>query len=97
MIRPGARTLYELALIKGRSPLFLIMYTSHRGRRTLLDCVYQHRESLVAITGADTIKLEKKSADGAMIGEWRINWTGRTQREAATSKLPWIGDWRKGI
>lgn len=28
---------------------------------------------------------------GARIGEWRIRWSGRTQREAVGSELPWIG------
>ena len=91
MIQTGARTLYELAIEKG-DRRFLVMYTSNRSRRLLLDSCRKHGEKLVALTGADELTLAKRAGDGATMGDWRIRWTGRTQREAQDSKLPWIGE-----
>jgi hypothetical protein len=90
-IETGRRTLYELAAENG-DQRYLIMYTSNKSRRMLLDCAREHGERLVPLTGHENIVFAKRAADGATMGEWRIRWTGRTQREAVSSKLPWIGD-----
>lgn len=91
VIRPGARTLYELVAQNG-DQRFLIMYRSNRSRRMLLDSCRKHGERLVKLTGVADITFAKRAGDGATMGAWRIRWTGRTQREAVGSELPWIGD-----
>jgi len=90
-IRTGARTLYELAAQNGDRRI-LLAYCSNRGRRTVWEVARKHAERLVALTGAENIEFAKRASDGATMGAWRIRWTGRTQREAVGSKLPWIGD-----
>lgn len=90
---PGARTLYELAIENGEQRL-LLAYCSNRTRQTIWKVARQHGERLVALTGEENITFAKRAGDGAAMGDWRIRWTGRTQREAVDSKLPWIGDQR---
>lgn len=91
MIRPGARTLYELIVERGDNRI-LVMYTSSRGRRMLLDCARKHADKLTALTGTDSLDFAKRASAGATMGEWTLRWTGRTQREAYDSRLPWVGD-----
>jgi len=91
MITPGARTLYELAIENGEQRL-LLAYCSNRCRRTIWDIARKHGVRLVALTGTENIEFAKRAGDGATMGSWRIRWTGRTQREAVDSRLPWIGD-----
>jgi hypothetical protein len=90
-IEVGRRTLYELAIENGNRRI-LLAYCSNRGRRTVLDVMRKHGETLTQLAGTDTMNFAKRSGDGATIGAWRVFWTGRTQREAVDSKLPWIGD-----
>ena len=90
-ITPGARTLYELA-IENADQRILLAYCSNCTRRTIWKVASQHCDRLMALTGAENIDFAKRAGDGATMGAWRIRWTGRTQREAADSKLQWIGD-----
>jgi hypothetical protein len=76
-------TLYEIAMSKGDTR-YLLCYTNRRGRAALFDAVARDaaREAVKSLTGTDQIHFARRSADGATMGEWRIQFTGRTQREA---------------
>lgn len=76
-IRPGARTLYELAIENGDQRI-LLAYCINRSRRILWKVARQHGIRLVALTGAENIVFAKRAGDGATMGDWRIRWTGRT-------------------
>ena len=92
MIATGRPTLYELAITKG-DQRFLIMYCGRQGRSTIWDCCQEHGLKLVALTGCENLTFAKLTRDGAMMGDWQIRFTGRTQRDAhSTNQLPWIGD-----
>ena len=77
-------TRYELAMTRGGQRL-LVCYTSARGRRGILDAVRSRVSAMTWRTGVDHIEFAKRAADGATMGEWSINFTGRTQREAYVS------------
>jgi hypothetical protein len=88
----ATQTLYELAIENGDTR-YLLMYCSNRCRRTILEVAQKHCAALIRLTGDQGINWLDKAAGGATMGAWRIRWTGRTQRDAAsTGKLAWIGD-----
>ena len=92
MIKPGARTLYELIIENGDQRI-LLSYTDRQTRRMLYTILCQHRDRLRTLTGVIDVAFAKRASDGATIGEWRVRWSGRTQREAyTTGRLQWIGD-----
>lgn len=87
-------TLYELAAVHPDGRRYLILYCQRRGRRGLLDAISTDRvrPRLVALTGQDAIRWADRARDGATMGDWRIIWTGRTQRECiCADPLDWIG------
>ena len=92
MIPAGKRTLYELAAERADGSRILLKYCSNRGRRTVLEVAREYGPQLVAMGGSETITFADRSADGATIGTLKIKWTGRTQRDAQWSKLPWVGE-----
>jgi hypothetical protein len=90
-------TRYELVAENGETRI-LIAYSMRTGRHALLSSVQKHGSKLIEMMGLGDdarIVFLKPAALGATIGNWRIRFTGRTQREAIASELPWIGDCRK--
>ena len=87
-------TRYELIAERGETRI-LILYTSQRSRPGLLVACRQRGPDVVALccpSGEELITFGENWADGATIGEWRIRFSGRTQREAIIAgELPWIG------
>lgn len=88
-------TLYELAVSHPDGRRFLLGYTVGRSRSTLFRWTSKHGPALVAICGTDDIRFARRASDGATMGEWTINWTGRTERQAAAGQLPVISDHEK--
>lgn len=86
-------TAYELALIKGEERI-LVGYSVSRSRGTLSRMVSKHGPAIVTLPGAeDKITFAKKASEGAVIGEWLVKYTGRTQHEAiCAGELAWIGE-----
>lgn len=84
-------TAYELIAEYGETSV-LIMYCGATSRRTIMQCVHKHADALIALTGHKSIVFCKPASLGATLGPWRIRFSGRTQREAIGSELPWIGD-----
>lgn len=77
-------TKYELvATNKTTGQKVLVGYTQ-KGRPGLLNMLRKNAEEAVALLagGVDRIDFAKKASDGATMGDWLINFSGRTQREA---------------
>lgn len=86
-------TRYELIAELGERRV-LIAYCMRQGRHTLLTAAQKHGQALIDFMGIGPearIEFLKPASAGARIGEWRIRWSGRTQRDAVGSELPWIG------
>jgi hypothetical protein len=90
----GRNTLYELvAECNGRS--VLIAYCSRRGRRDIWNAVTSKDRvhHVIRLTGADQIAFAKKACDGGAMGQWKIRFSGRTQRDAIVNgELPYVVD-----
>jgi hypothetical protein len=84
-------TRYELALTRGNES-YLVVYTSRRNRAGILAAIRDRAKRIVEITKSENLVFAKRAADGAMVGEWKLYFTGRTQREAyLNGTLPFIG------
>src|SRR3990167_3909294 len=87
----GKATLYELAVWHADGRKYLIAYTNRRVRDALFNAVCNRAEHMRRITGEASITFAKRAQDGATMGEWKVNWTGRTQRDACShGELPFI-------
>ena len=89
------RTKYELTMSDGTRS-FLVAYSEGRARRDIMKCIQaDHRlPQILSLIGSETeITFAKRAVDGAVIGPWKIRWSGRTQRECILSgELPYVGD-----
>ena len=93
MVRVNKPTLYELVAERdGRR--VLVAYThGHDNRNSLWKALTGRAErtaALVKLTGATDMTYGHRAADGATMGGWAIRWTGRTERDAQTSQLPYV-------
>lgn len=77
-------TRYELAVAHPDGRRFLLGYTVRRSRNSLFEFAQRNALALLRLTGDETIRFAKRTAEGATMGAWHINWTGRTQRQAAS-------------
>lgn len=71
-----------------------ICYSARHSRRGLLNAIQTAAEHIVKVTGTDNMYIEKKASDGVKIGDWRVKFSGRTEREcilADAGELRWIG------
>jgi len=75
-------TRYELAVKHTDGREYLLSYCFRKTRRTILNIAYKFGPELVKLTGTEDITFAKKATAGATMGEWKIVWTGRTQRNA---------------
>lgn len=83
-------TRYEIVATKDGQKI-LAGYTARRGRRGLLGMLSMHAAAWTALTGDNAIQFAKRTADGGTMGGWKINFSGRTQREAILGgELPFI-------
>ena len=72
---------YEIVLTDGTQK-FLVLYTSRRSKRGLYAAANQRREALASITGEDGYwVVNGKTSPQMGDGDWRIFFSGRTQRE----------------
>lgn len=87
------RALYELALTHPDGRRVLLAYTDGKSRTAVLKAIRRRGPAVVSLTGSESVTFARKAADGATIGEWSVNHTGRTEREAITDgPLPYVGD-----
>jgi hypothetical protein len=87
-------TRYEL-IVENDGIRHLVVYTPRRNRQGLIsaiECSVAH--GLSALTGVDSITFSKRGDEpSAIVGKWRIRFSGRTQRDAIIQgELPWVGD-----
>ena len=75
-------TRYELAVKHPDGRAYLVTYAQSRTRHIIMVAVNNAGTELVKLTGSKDITFAKKAKAGATIGEWKIVWTGRTQRQA---------------
>ena len=82
-------TLYELVMERAGEK-YLVLY-SGQSRDNLLSAVRKHGTIFAKITGSSIITFGKRASDAATSGDWRIYFSGRTEREAITEgELPFI-------
>jgi hypothetical protein len=74
------RTRYECTMTDGNQT-FLLAYSPGRSRQDMLNIARKHGQRIVDITKSENITFAKKVAEGAMCGDWKIRFTGRTQRD----------------
>lgn len=86
-------TRYELVAERNGERI-LIAYTMRRSRHTILTALQKHSGRIIERCDAygKTLTWLTPANRGCDLGGWRIYFTGRTQREAIGSELPWIGD-----
>lgn len=85
-------TRYEVRATNG-SQSVLVGYTPRKGRAGIHSIVTKHAEAITRFMDADSIYFERRAADGAKMGNWKINFSGRTQRDAYIGgELPFFLD-----
>lgn len=81
-------TRYELVLQRG-TERFRLSYTQRKNRAGMIDAIRRNGAELVELTGAQDFKLEPGPA--AVLGDWRISFSHRTQRDAIKEgELVWF-------
>lgn len=76
-------TRYEITL-KNRETgeTFLFCYVNARSRDALARCLRQAGPEIIEFCGADRFYTKMRAQDGVMVGDWDIQYTGRTQLQA---------------
>ncbi len=62
----------------------LVGYTPRKGREGIFQMLAKNGEAWVKFSGAEDITFGKRVSDGAVSGDWKLNFSGRTQRDART-------------
>jgi len=78
------RTAYEIHAEHADGRKYLIAYTPRKGRRGILHALESRLAdgSLDRVIGSRDLTWGERASDGCGLGEWAIEFTGRTQREA---------------
>lgn len=88
------RTKYEVVATSPDGRRVLLGYTPRKGRQGLCDLISSRREraeAIVRLCGSEEYRTAKAARDGATCGEWKINFSGRTQRECYLGgELPYV-------
>jgi hypothetical protein len=86
-------TRYELAMERDNQK-FLVCYSARMGRHAILQSLRNRAPEVLQvgqITDDDMLTWKKPASQGAMLGNWRVYWTGRTQRQAISEgELPFV-------
>ena len=86
-IRVGDPTYYEIVVTDGTTSARIPCWSYAHGRTHIRKIAGDHFERIVAFTGESDFEWNSKAQ--AFVGKnWRIKWSGRTQREAQGSPLP---------
>jgi len=89
-------TCYELAVKHSDGRAFLVGYCQSKSRQAIFNMARKVGPQLVKLTGTEKITFAEKARNGAVMGEWKIVWTGRTQRNAyCEGELVFILDMEK--
>lgn len=94
----GQSTYYEIAIVRG-DERYLFCYSAPTGRHALISCVVDNRkrcELLVRFAGVDDFTITRGKNAKMTVGDWSIEWTGRTQRQAIShGELEFFGNIEK--
>jgi len=83
-------TRYELVAAHPDGRKILVGYT-RKGRDGLLSMMRKNGPAWVKFSGCEDIHFAKRTAEGATSGDWKVNFSGRTQREAIMNgELPFF-------
>jgi len=74
-------TRYEVSITDGNT-ILRVGYTAKKSRDGVIACLRRVGQEVVNFTGCGEFFTSRRAADGVMMGNWRIAFTGRTQREA---------------
>jgi hypothetical protein len=89
-------TRYEIAATRGTERV-LIGYSARKGRRGILSMAQTNGEKFAEYFQVDALQFGKRATDGATAGEWTVNFSGRTQRDAILSgELPFFPQLLRG-
>ncbi len=86
-------TRYELAAVHTENGKRVLIGYTQKTRPGLFKMVEKNAVDAVRLLadGVDLIHFEKRAADGAKMGKWSIQFTGRTQRESIIAgELPFF-------
>lgn len=89
------RTRYELVAEHKDGRRYLVIYTDRRSRAGLYSALVARLNdgSLDRVLGSRVVDYAKRATDGATIGDWRIYFSGRTQRDCYLGgELPFLSD-----
>lgn len=85
-------TTYEVTIRHPDGRRYRVCYCGRNSRTGLIMAARRNGARLVKLTGSEEMKTGKRSSDGVAIGDWNLNYSGRTERECITSnELEWIG------
>lgn len=86
-------TRYEITARHPDGREFLICYQAyHKSASALMRAVRERGQTIIdklAITDSDSAKLTKSWPAHLTLGQWRLGYTGRTQRDVANSRVEW--------
>lgn len=84
-------TKYEIVATHKDGRKVLVGYTPRKGRQGLWAMVAKNATAWIAFSGEGSLTFAKRAADGATAGDWNINFSGRTQRDAIINgELPFF-------
>lgn len=93
MIYSTEPTRYEIVATHQDGRAYLIGYTPRLSRQGLLTAMQKHGPAIIAklaIGATDQMDFATKPRVHAKCAGWTIGFTGRTQRDAQTSQLPFV-------
>jgi len=87
-------TRWELVLVTPAGEQILLRYTAQHTRRGIIEQIRYHGARLVELTGAEQFdSLGEWKGRGISLGEYRVRFSGRTQRDAILQgELPYISE-----
>ena len=74
------RTRYELTISNGEVT-YLVCYAERNNRRGMIEILQKRYDRIAKLTGSD-VAIDGTEGES---GNWRIKWSGRTQRECILS------------
>jgi len=89
-LRPRYATRYEVAAIGPAGERVVVGYTARKSRHGLLATMQARGEELLALCGTDDVMVRRAPLH-ALIGAWRIQFTGRTERDAYLGQQTYKG------
>ena len=80
-------TLYEIVATHADGRKLLIAYSIRRSRRALVDALRSDKrvDDVLRVLG-DAFEYAGRAGDGLRIGDWAVNFSGRTMKDCQTTE-----------